>query len=75
MLWKYFYFFVFLIVLIIYFFLREQSIFFCFQKGLQLIASATDDDKNGAFNDAMVKYEHAVEYLGFAIKCEKVGIA
>lgn len=50
------------------------SFFFFFspfwQKAIELVTKATEEDKNKNYEEALKLYEHSVEYFLHAIKCE-----
>lgn len=41
-----------------------------FQKAIDLVTKATEEDKNKNFEEALRLYEHSVEYFLHAIKCK-----
>lgn len=41
-----------------------------FQKAIDLVTKATEEDKAGSYEEALRLYQHAVEYFLHAIKCE-----
>ncbi len=44
--------------------------FFLFQKAIDLVAKATEKDRNRNYGEAMRLYELGVEYFLYAIKCK-----
>lgn len=44
-------------------------LFFNFQKGIDLVTKATEEDRAKNYNEALRLYEHGVEYFLHAIKC------
>jgi len=47
-----------------------QYFFFSFQKAIDLVTKATEEDKNKNYEEALRLYEHGVEYFLHAIKCK-----
>ena len=43
---------------------------FAFQKAIDLVTKATEEDKAKNYEEALRLYQHAVEYFLHAIKCE-----
>lgn len=41
-----------------------------FQKAIDLVTKATEEDKNKNYEEALRLYEHSVEYFLHAIKCK-----
>lgn len=47
-----------------------QYLFSSFQKAIDLVTKATEEDKNKNYEEALRLYEHGVEYFLHAIKCK-----
>lgn len=47
-------------------------LFFQFQKAIDIVTKATEEDKNKNYEEALRLYEHGVEYFLHAIKCESL---
>lgn len=45
-----------------------------FQKAIDLVTKATEEDKAKNYEEALRLYQHAVEYFLHAIKCESRGV-
>ena len=45
---------------------------FYFQKAIELVTKATNEDKNKNYEEALRLYEHGVEYFLHAIKCKHI---
>lgn len=43
-----------------------------FQKAIDLVTKATEEDKAKNYEEALRLYQHAVEYFLHAIKCESL---
>ena len=50
-------------ILIVFFFVF-------FQKAIELVTKATEEDKKKNYEEALKLYEHSVEYFLHAIKCK-----
>jgi len=50
--------------------LLSKNFFFFFQKAIDLVTKATEEDKNKNYEEALRLYEHGVEYFLHAIKCK-----
>lgn len=50
--------------------LLSETFFFSFQKAIDLVTKATEEDKNKNYEEALRLYEHGVEYFLHAIKCK-----
>lgn len=46
-----------------------------FQKAIDLVTKATEEDKAKNYEEALRLYQHAVEYFLHAIKCESLSEA
>lgn len=42
----------------------------CFQKAIEIVTKATEEDKAENYEEALRLYEHGVEYFLHAIKCK-----
>ena len=50
--------------------LLSKTFFFSFQKAIDLVTKATEEDRNKNYEEALRLYEHGVEYFLHAIKCK-----
>lgn len=54
--------------------LLNDKLFYKFQKAIDLVTKATEEDRNRNFEEALRLYEHGVEYFLHAIKCECISM-
>lgn len=50
--------------------LHEYVCLLCLQKAIDIVTKATEEDKDGNYEEALRLYEHGVEYFLHAIKCK-----